>query len=66
MQRLPTTIHDPAPDMTITPISTCFYKEEVMTMDKEKYLTPDMEIVEFEAEDIIITSYEDDETKLIK
>lgn len=66
MQRLPTAIHDPAPDMTMTPILTCFYKEEVMTMDKEKYLTPDMEIVEFEAEDIIITSYEDDETKLIK
>ncbi len=37
-----------------------------MTMDKEKYITPDMEIVEFEAEDIITTSYEDDETKLIK
>ncbi len=35
-------------------------------MDKEKYITPDMEIVEFEAEDIITTRYEDDETKLIK
>lgn len=34
-------------------------------MDKEKYITPDMEIVEFEAEDIITTSFEDDETKLI-
>ena len=35
-------------------------------MDKEKYITPDMEIVEFEAEDIITTSFEDDETKRIK
>lgn len=37
-----------------------------MTMDKEKYITPDMEITEFEAEDVITTSFEDDETKLIK
>ena len=50
----------------MTPILTCFYKEEVTTMDKEKYITPDMEIAEFETEDIITTSYEDDETKLIK
>ncbi len=35
-------------------------------MNKEKYITPDMEIVEFEAEDVITTSFEDDETKLIK
>ena len=35
-------------------------------MDKEKYITPDMEIVEFEAEDVITTSFEDDETSLIK
>lgn len=35
-------------------------------MDKEKYITPDMEIVEFEAEDVITTSFEDDETKLVK
>ena len=35
-------------------------------MAKEKYITPDMEIVEFEAEDVITTSFEDDETKLIK
>ncbi len=35
-------------------------------MDKEKYITPDMEIVKFEAEDVITTSFEDDETKLIK
>ena len=35
-------------------------------MDKEKYITPAMEIVEFEAEDVITTSLEDDETKLIK
>ena len=35
-------------------------------MDKEKYITPDMEIVTFEAEDVITTSLEDDETKLIK
>ena len=35
-------------------------------MDKEKYITPDMEIVEFETEDVITTSFEDDETKLIK
>ena len=34
-------------------------------MDKEKYITPEMEIVVFEAEDIITTSGEDDETKLI-
>ena len=34
-------------------------------MAKETYITPEMEIVEFEAEDIITTSYEDDETKLI-
>ena len=35
-------------------------------MDKEKYITPDMEIVEFEAVDVITTSFEDDETKLVK
>ncbi len=35
-------------------------------MNKEKYITPDLEIVEFEAEDVITTSGEDDETKLIK
>ena len=35
-------------------------------MDKEKYITPDMEIVKFEAEDVITTSFEDDETKLVK
>ena len=35
-------------------------------MDKEKYITPDMEIVAFEAEDVITTSFEDDETKLVK
>ena len=35
-------------------------------MNKEKYITPDMEIVEFEAEDVITTSFEDDETSLIK
>ena len=35
-------------------------------MDKEKYITPEMEIVTFEAEDVITTSLEDDETKLIK
>lgn len=35
-------------------------------MNKEKYITPDMEIVTFEAEDVIATSFEDDETKLIK
>ncbi len=34
-------------------------------MDKEKYITPEMEIVVFEAEDIITTSGEDDETILI-
>lgn len=34
-------------------------------MDKEKYITPEMEIVEFEAEDVITTSREDDETRLI-
>ena len=30
-------------------------------MNKEKYITPEMEIVEFEAEDVITTSFEDDE-----
>ena len=37
-------------------------------MEKEKYITPRMEIVAFEAEDVITTSIplEDDETKLIK
>lgn len=35
-------------------------------MDKETYITPEMEIVEFEAEDIITTSLEDDETTIIK
>ncbi len=35
-------------------------------MDKKKYITPEMEIVEFEAEDVITTSIEDDETDLIK
>ena len=35
-------------------------------MNKEKYITPEMEITEFEAEDVITTSFEDDETKLIK
>ena len=35
-------------------------------MDKEKYITPDMEIGTFEAEDVITTIFEDDETKLIK
>ena len=35
-------------------------------MDKEKYITPAMEIVVFEAEDVITTSLEDDETKIIK
>ena len=35
-------------------------------MDKEKYITPDMEIVTFEAEDVITTSPETDETSLIK
>ena len=34
-------------------------------MDKEKYITPEMEIVVFEAEDVITTSLEDDETRLI-
>ena len=36
-----------------------------MTMDKEKYITPDMEITEFEAEDVITTSGEDDELPLV-
>ena len=34
-------------------------------MAKEKYITPEMEITEFEAEDVITTSFEDDETELI-
>ena len=32
-----------------------------MTMDKEKYITPAMELVEFEAEDIMNASVESDE-----
>ena len=35
-------------------------------MDKETYISPEMEIVEFEAEDVITTSFESDETSLIK
>lgn len=36
-------------------------------MDKETYITPEMEIVEFEAEDVITTSgFETDETPIIK
>ena len=35
-------------------------------MEKEKYITLEMEIVAFQAEDVITTSFEDDETKLIK
>ncbi len=35
-------------------------------MNKEKYNTPEMEIVTFEAEDVITTSPETDETSLIK
>ncbi len=35
-------------------------------MNKEKYITPDMEIVTFEAEDVITASPETDETSLIK
>ena len=36
-------------------------------MDKKKYITPEMEIVEFEAEDVITTSvFETDETPIIK
>ena len=34
-------------------------------MDKEKYITPAMEITEFEAEDIITTSGEGDELPFI-
>lgn len=34
-------------------------------MDKEKYITPEMEIVEFEAEDVITTSVEGDELPII-
>ena len=34
-------------------------------MDKEKYITPDMDIVEFETEDIITTSVEGDELPII-
>ena len=35
-------------------------------MDKKNYITPEMLIVEFEAEDVITTSPETDETSLIK
>ncbi len=34
-------------------------------MKKETYITPEMEIVEFEAEDVITTSIESDETSRI-
>ena len=34
-------------------------------MDKKKYITPEMEIVEFESEDIIVTSREGDELPCI-
>ena len=34
-------------------------------MDKKKYITPEMEVVEFEAEDVITTSDEDDELPFI-
>ena len=34
-------------------------------MDKEKYITPSMEIVLFEAEDVITASKENDETVLV-
>ena len=34
-------------------------------MDKEKYITPEMEIVEFEAEDVITTSFGSDELPIM-
>ena len=34
-------------------------------MDKEKYITPEMEIVEFEAEDVITTSVGNDELPIM-
>ena len=39
-----------------------------LTMEKEKYISPEMEIIRFDTEDIIITSppYEDDELPLNK
>lgn len=36
-------------------------------MKKKDYIAPEMEITEFEAEDVITTSpYEDEETEIIK
>ena len=34
-------------------------------MDKEKYKSPEMEIVEFEAEDVITTSFESNELPIM-
>lgn len=33
-------------------------------MEKKKYISPEMEITEFEAEDVITTSLEDDELSI--
>ena len=33
-----------------------------MTMDKKKYITPEMEVIEFDTEDVITASGEEDET----
>ena len=38
-------------------------------MDKEKYITPEMEIIEFDSQDVIVTSTlpnENDETPVIR
>lgn len=47
-------------------LQKCILNKELMTMDKEKYTTPETEIVEFKTDDIITTSltYESDETPL--
>ena len=49
----------------LVPADQCFtarqddtLKQEVLEMNKEKYIAPEMEIVEFEGEDIITVSNE--------
>ena len=36
-----------------------------MTMDKEKYITPEMEVIEFDTEDVITASTESEEDETI-
>ena len=34
-------------------------------MEKEKYIPLEMELISFSTEDVIVTSYEDDETPIV-